>query len=69
MSLGDVMSRMHLTTWAEIGLVIFFGVFVALVVRTWARSREPEFERARRLPLVDDQTSAPAPVRAAEEHA
>jgi cbb3-type cytochrome oxidase subunit 3 len=54
MKLADVMSALHFNAFAEIALLIAFGGFVAVVISAClARNREP-FERARRLPLADD---------------
>jgi cbb3-type cytochrome oxidase subunit 3 len=53
MSLSDVMSAAGLGSWAEIGLVISFVTFVAIVVWVLFR-RKGRWEHDRRLPLDDD---------------
>lgn len=52
MKLSDVMSAMGLSTYAEVGLVLFMGAFVAVAVSLF-RSGAGPFERAGRLPLED----------------
>jgi hypothetical protein len=50
----DVLNHLgRYTSFAEVGLVIFFGVFVAITVRTLSRSRS-EVQDWSRLPLEDD---------------
>lgn len=53
MKLSDVMSAMQLAGYAEVALVIFFGVFVLVAIYV-ARGRKERFEHASRLPLDDD---------------
>lgn len=56
MKLSDVMGAMALSGYAEVGLVIAGAAFVAVVVATFLqRNREP-FERARQMPLTDDDS-------------
>ena len=54
MKLSDIMSAANLSSYAEVALVIFCAVFVAIVVRTWLPSRRAELEAAARIPLEDD---------------
>jgi len=54
MSLTDVMSGFGLQLFAELGLVLFGGAFVAIVVTTFLRRNRETFERARFLPLEDE---------------
>lgn len=50
MSLTDIMSHLDLTVYPEVGLIIFFGVFVAVAAR--AMRTEPTTAQARAaLPL------------------
>ncbi len=49
MKLSDVVSALHLSFFAEVPLVIFFGVFIGVLLHVM-RSRE-HFEEARLLPL------------------
>jgi cbb3-type cytochrome oxidase subunit 3 len=58
MSLTDVMSGLGLQLFAELGLVLFGGAFLAVAVTTFLkRNREP-FERARFLPLEKEPGAA-----------
>ena len=53
MKLSDVMSAMQLAEYAEIALVIFFGVFVLVVLHVMRRGLRHDWERAARLPLEE----------------
>jgi cbb3-type cytochrome oxidase subunit 3 len=59
MKLSDVMSAMQLAGFAEVALVIFFAVFIAVTVHTFHRDRRALYERARSLPLEDDEPRDP----------
>lgn len=63
MKLSDIMANAGLSFYAQVALVLFFGVFVAVTIRTWAPSRRQALQDAALLPLHDDP---PAPV--AQEH-
>lgn len=52
-NLTDVMSHSGLAIYAEIALVLFALVFVAIVGRVLSPKHRDEFEAARRLPLED----------------
>lgn len=54
MSLTDVMSGAGLHLYAEVALVLSAGAFVAVLVRTLRRKNAELFERARWMPLEDD---------------
>ena len=54
MRLSDVMSHAGLAWYAEIALVIFFAVFVAIAIAVLRPSRKSELERAGRMPLEDE---------------
>ena len=54
MRLSDVMSNMNLTSFAEIGLVLFFLVFVGIVIYTFLKRNRKKYEEASMLPLEDD---------------
>lgn len=58
MKLSDIMSSMGLASYAEVALVIFFVVFLAVVAHVMNRRNTERFERARHLPL-DDGKNAP----------
>lgn len=51
------MGAAGLEIWAEVGLVVFLLLFVAVLVHTFTRRNHERFERARSMPLEDD----PAP--------
>ena len=57
-SISDVVSGAGLHVYAEIALVIFFAVFLAVLARVLL-SRRNGFEHASRLPLDDDWVSTP----------
>jgi len=59
MSLSDVMSHAGLAGLAEIAMVLFLLVFLAVVAWTFAPGRRHELDEASRLPL-DDGTTGPA---------
>ena len=52
MRLSDVMGHAGLSIYAEIALVIFLGVFVAIVIRLFT-SKRSDLERHARMPLDD----------------
>ena len=52
MSLSDVMSHLELSVYAEVGLVLFFGVFVSVTARVLRASRD-EMRANAALPLED----------------
>ncbi len=49
----DVLRAMDFTTLSQIALVIFFCVFVAVVIRTWTRSKK-EMDKQSQIPLSDE---------------
>lgn len=53
MRLTDIMSSLRLEAYAEIALVIFLAVFVAIVIWTFSKRQKAVFDRARYLPLQD----------------
>ena len=59
MSLTDIMSAAGLTTWAELGLILCFITFVAIVMWVFAVRKKPSYEHQRRLPLDDNEDSVP----------
>lgn len=52
MRLSDIMSQMGLASYAEVGLILFFLVFVAVGIRLWRTSHETLCQQAR-IPLND----------------
>jgi cbb3-type cytochrome oxidase subunit 3 len=55
MKLSDVMSSMGLAIYAEVALLIFFAVFIAVVAWVLAKRNRSRWEQARYMPL-DDET-------------
>ncbi len=54
MKLSDIMAAAGLSFYAQVALVIFFGVFIAVTIYTWKPSRRAELRDAAMLPLNDD---------------
>ncbi len=54
MSLGDVMGGSGLSLFAEIGLLVAIAAFAAVAASLCLRRNRATYERARRLPLEDD---------------
>jgi hypothetical protein len=52
MKLSDVMSEMQLSTYAEVGLLLFLAAFLAVVVDVVRRGRE--YDARGNLPLSSD---------------
>jgi cbb3-type cytochrome oxidase subunit 3 len=61
MSLSDIMGHAGLSIYAQISLILFLVVFIAIIARTFAPSRRRELEEASRLPLDDTPTPAHRP--------
>lgn len=59
MKLSDIMSYADLSHYAEIALVLFLGVFIAITIRTFLPSRNRELYEASLLPLEDDRVITP----------
>jgi cbb3-type cytochrome oxidase subunit 3 len=53
MKLSDIMGNAGLSMYAEVALVLFLGVFIAIVLRTFAPSRRRELDEAALIPLND----------------
>ena len=60
MGLSDIMGQLKLHFWAEIGLVFFLGIFLAVVLYTFLRRNRATFDRARHLPLEDGERAGTA---------
>jgi cbb3-type cytochrome oxidase subunit 3 len=56
-SLSDVMSAAGLSSWAELGLILCFITFAAIVFWVFVIRRRRSYEHARGLPL--DNGAAP----------
>lgn len=59
MKLSDIMSYAQLSFYTEVALVLFFGVFIAVSIRTFMPSRRGEMDAASRLPLEDEVVLTP----------
>jgi cbb3-type cytochrome oxidase subunit 3 len=53
MKLSDVVSAMHVSVFAQLPLLIFFGIFIGVVLHLALGKNE--FEHARRLPLDSEK--------------
>ncbi|MCU0303710.1 MAG: cbb3-type cytochrome c oxidase subunit 3 [Thermoanaerobaculales bacterium] len=54
MKLSDIMGAAGLASWAEIGLVVSFITFAAIVLYVFVIRSRASYEDARHLPLDDD---------------
>lgn len=52
MKLSDVVSDMHLSIFATVPLLVFFGIFVGVAI--YLMQGESSFEHLRQLPLESD---------------
>jgi len=59
MKLSDIMSHAGLSMYAEIALVLFLGVFIAITIRTFAPSNRRALHEASLLPLDDGTIVTP----------
>ena len=55
MRLSDIMSRLSLSVYPQVGLVLFLGIFLAVIVYVMRGARRGGWERERRLPLDGDE--------------
>jgi cbb3-type cytochrome oxidase subunit 3 len=53
------MSYAGLSMYAQVAMVLFLAVFIAIVIRTFLPSRRQELDDASRLPLDDGQVLRP----------
>lgn len=53
MKLSDIMGYADLSIYAEVAMVIFLLVFIAVAIRLWMPSRQQALRDAARLPLDD----------------
>ncbi len=67
MSLSDVVSGAGLHSWSELGLIVSFITFLALLVWLFVIRRGPTFEEESRLPLEDDRIALTAKKNAAHD--
>ena len=54
MKLSDIMGNAGLSMYAQVALVIFLAVFIAVTIRTWAPSRRRQMQEDAMLPLNDE---------------
>jgi cbb3-type cytochrome oxidase subunit 3 len=54
MKLSDIMGNAGLSMYAQVALVLFLAVFIAVIIRTWAPSRRREMQDAAMIPLNDE---------------
>jgi len=59
MKLSDIVGAAGLAVYAEVALVLFLIVFVAVVFDVVSRHRASDWDQASRLPLADDSPIAP----------
>jgi cbb3-type cytochrome oxidase subunit 3 len=57
--LSDIMSHADLSGYAQVALLLFLGVFVAITIRTFAPSRSRELDQVAQLPFDDDGVRVP----------
>jgi cbb3-type cytochrome oxidase subunit 3 len=53
MKLSDVMSAMHVSIFAQVPLLVFFGIFIGVVLHLM--QDKSAFEHARQLPLAGEK--------------
>ncbi len=53
MKLSDLMSNMALSSYPQVALVIFLGVFIGVMLRLFSKKHQKDYEEASRLPLDD----------------
>jgi len=56
MKLSDVVSAMHISVFAQVPLLVFFGIFIGVVLHLMQGKNQ--FEHARRLPLETGKSDA-----------
>lgn len=61
MKLSDIMAHAGLSSYAQVALVLFLAVFIAIAIRTFLPSRNAELAEAALLPLEDDAMARPVP--------
>lgn len=54
MKLSDIMGNAGLSMYAQVALVLFLGVFIAITIRTLLPSRRRELDEAAMIPLNDE---------------
>ena len=69
MRLSDIMSAMHLSSYAEVALAIFMLAFLAIAVHVLRARDGDTWERARFFPLEQGPEPLPDTVRAGRRRA
>lgn len=64
MRLSDIMSNMNLSHWAQIGLVLFMGIFIAILLYLFVFSKSEKMDEMARMPLDETNGSDPKPKNA-----
>ncbi len=59
MKLSDIMGAAGLSAYAEIAMIIFLVVFVAIVISLFRPGRQQTFDAASRMPLDDEHPQTP----------
>lgn len=60
MKLSDIMGAAGLSSWAEVGLIISFITFAAIVAYVFFVRSKASYEGDRNLPFNDDDVTLPA---------
>lgn len=58
MKLSDIMGSAGLSMYAEVGLVLFLGAFLAVAVRVLWPGQGEKYEKALMIPLSDEPVEA-----------
>ena len=56
MKLSDVMAAADLVIYAEVGLVLFLGAFLAVAARVIWLDKSDSYEQIQSIPLSDERT-------------
>jgi len=59
MSMSDIVSGLGTTSWPIAGLLLFAGLFAAIVFRTFRMTPPEEHDEASRIPLDEDTPVTP----------
>ena len=59
MRLSDIMGAAGLSFYAEVALLIFFAVFVAVIIYVLRAKNRETWDRARHMPLDDEHPQQP----------
>ena len=59
MRLGEIMSEMGLSGYAEVALIIFFVVFVLVTITVFSKRLHSTWDKARYMPLDDGPPANP----------